>query len=275
MISETQFRRDLNEKFSLTGLVHDLSEYGIQFLYEAIRLYKDTNKMNRKQMVKSLQEIANVRIQTTYFQKPLTESQQVELFDWFEDYCIQQIRKFKQQKNKSLFIKSIQAIKNDQARELNENQNRQLSQPINKKVKVNDNKNNEKPYTQSDHEEDPEPISQENNSNQNQTDQLMLLLLLTAVNQQQKTTESQSQVKVQNLSLNLISRTINSSMKDAGTFPIVPISIVNMFILQLKYQIQKFHIVQIFSALQKGISMHLYASAMQAWNSLQKPLMQL
>ncbi|CAD8197622.1 unnamed protein product [Paramecium octaurelia] len=30
MISETQFRRDLNEKFSLTGLVHDLSEYGIQ-----------------------------------------------------------------------------------------------------------------------------------------------------------------------------------------------------------------------------------------------------
>ncbi|CAD8197624.1 unnamed protein product [Paramecium octaurelia] len=194
-------------------------------------------------MVKSLQEIAN---------KPLTESQQVELFDWFEDYCISQARKFKQQKNKSLFIKSIQAIKNDQARELNENQNRQLSQPISKKVKVNDNQNNEKHYTQSDHEEDPEPISQENTSNQNQTDQLMLLLLLTAVNQQQKTTENQSQVKVQNLSLNLISRTIISSMKGAGTFQIVPTSIVNMFILKSKYQIRNFIQCKYFPHCKKG-----------------------
>ncbi|CAD8106952.1 unnamed protein product [Paramecium sonneborni] len=30
MISETQFKRDLNMKFSNTSLVHDLSEYGIQ-----------------------------------------------------------------------------------------------------------------------------------------------------------------------------------------------------------------------------------------------------
>ncbi|CAD8115528.1 unnamed protein product [Paramecium primaurelia] len=174
-------------------------------------------------MVKSLQEIAN---------KPLTESQQVELFDWFEDYCIQSAKKFKQQKNRSLFIKSIQAIKNDQARDINENQNRQLSQSISKKVKVNDDINNDKSSIKNEDEEDPESISQENHSNQNQTDQLMLLLLLTAVNQQQKTTENKSQVKVHNLLLNLISRTIIPSMKDAGTFPIVPTSIVNMFILQ-------------------------------------------
>ncbi|CAD8086469.1 unnamed protein product [Paramecium primaurelia] len=30
MISETQFRRDLNMKFSQTSVIHDLSEYGIQ-----------------------------------------------------------------------------------------------------------------------------------------------------------------------------------------------------------------------------------------------------
>ncbi|CAD8106950.1 unnamed protein product [Paramecium sonneborni] len=161
-------------------------------------------------MVNSLQEIAN---------KPLTESQQAELLDWFEDYCIQQSIKYKKQKNRSLFTKSIQAIKNDQARDFNLHQNQQLSQPINKKIKLKDDNHYQKQDTIIEDKDDPQSISEENQSNQNQNDQLMLLLLLTAVNQQKNVQEIPSQVKVHNLQFNLQQPSINIINQRCRYFP--------------------------------------------------------
>ncbi|CAD8100470.1 unnamed protein product [Paramecium sonneborni] len=166
--------------------------------------------MNRKQMVNSLQEIAN---------KPLTESQQIELLDWFEEYCIQQTKISKKQKNRSLFTKSIQAIKNDQAKDLNGIQNKQFSQPINKKVKLNhDNQSKIKDIITED-EDDHQSISEENQFNQSQNKSLMLLLLLTAVNQQKQNIEIPSQVKVHNLLLNLQQQNSNIINERCRYFP--------------------------------------------------------
>ncbi|CAD8178463.1 unnamed protein product [Paramecium octaurelia] len=163
-------------------------------------------------MVKSLQEIAN---------KPLSELQYVELLDWFEDYCIQQAKKFQQLKNRSLFTKSIQAIKNDQARDQSEHQNKQFTQPVHKKVKINEenDNNNDEQKVKPEIEDEPESMSEENQSNQNQADQLMLLLLLTAVNQQSKVIDTQSQVKVHNLFIKFKQQKTNIINERCRYFP--------------------------------------------------------